>query len=761
MSQEFTYDNEGLLSQYKKYDGKLVNIEYDYAENKTTNTYADGTTEIITKDIAGNIIKAESGNKVSEFEYDAGGMCIVQKERDIDLEIKYTYDNVKYTYNELNQITKIEYPNGNYEEKRYTKTGNLERTVVKNKKDKLLFAESYAYDNEDRVKFKINDKGKITQYEYDEQFRLKKVYYPAYDSLAGANQLEALEALYESAEGGIVVFAKIEYDDATKKEALDLLRDIVPDIAWETNGKISVWIEEYHYDANGNRIAKDNAFGTIHYNYDAENRLLEKGNTVYTYDANGNLIREKTNAYVEKEFEYTPFDRIKKVRLYNAVGLEQKLQNEEYEYDALHRRISQKKTAFKAITRSVYLQSGMTNLSDWHLKRKGERVNYRTHNTQYLYANGLYGIQENKSISSISYQHLDRLGSVRAISDKWGGIKQRLDYDAFGKPLANTNLKAGYLGKPYNAKTELYNYGYRDYQPWVARFNTADPIRDGFNWYAYCENNPVNLVDLWGLNTSDRKIFGYSICDIFDIYQNGFNIFANGFTNGFVNDAVDLFNNVVNIIKNPKKSAQDIYGFGEQVFNDPLGVYNSIKNGIVDNATNIYENFSSADLRGKVELVGNICGHGSFYVATTYCSVSAVKGLKHVSKIKMPKLKLPKTKKLKHKRWKGFKSKKSKVKKIKSHRNRPQEMGSPNSILVERNPNNSVRRISQYDNNGNIIKEIRAPKTGKVHGINGVTVKVPNMNTNPITGITHQNGWKVIEPTLDDLKLLRRFENGY
>jgi uncharacterized protein RhaS with RHS repeats len=45
----------------------------------------------------------------------------------------------------------------------------------------------------------------------------------------------------------------------------------------------------------------------------------------------------------------------------------------------------------------------------------------------------------------------------------------------------------------------MYNYGYRDYQPEAARFTTEDPIRDGTNWFAYVNNDPVNWIDLWGL----------------------------------------------------------------------------------------------------------------------------------------------------------------------------------------------------------------------------------------------------------------------
>ncbi len=49
------------------------------------------------------------------------------------------------------------------------------------------------------------------------------------------------------------------------------------------------------------------------------------------------------------------------------------------------------------------------------------------------------------------------------------------------------------------ADPNLYNYGYRDYKPQTARFTTVDPIRDGSNWFSYCNGDPVNFVDIDGL----------------------------------------------------------------------------------------------------------------------------------------------------------------------------------------------------------------------------------------------------------------------
>jgi len=55
----------------------------------------------------------------------------------------------------------------------------------------------------------------------------------------------------------------------------------------------------------------------------------------------------------------------------------------------------------------------------------------------------------------------------------------------------------------------MYNYGYRDYVPQTARFTTIDPIRDGNNWFAYCNNEPVNFQDAWGLESDSERLAKY------------------------------------------------------------------------------------------------------------------------------------------------------------------------------------------------------------------------------------------------------------
>jgi RHS repeat-associated protein len=123
----------------------------------------------------------------------------------------------------------------------------------------------------------------------------------------------------------------------------------------------------------------------------------------------------------------------------------------------------------------------------------------------------LYGKGEAVAVSrstGTAYLGKDILGSVRSTTRATGALEEKYEYDAFGRPHRGSlenGMNLGYTGKPYDATTGMYNYGYRDYQPATARFTTVDPVRDGNNWFAYVNNDPVNWVDLWGLTASEKQ----------------------------------------------------------------------------------------------------------------------------------------------------------------------------------------------------------------------------------------------------------------
>ena len=87
-----------------------------------------------------------------------------------------------------------------------------------------------------------------------------------------------------------------------------------------------------------------------------------------------------------------------------------------------------------------------------------------------------------------------------------------MHYDAFGQVLNRRVSTPGhtYNGKPRDPMTGLVNYGFRDYAPRQGRFTTVDPIRDGTNWYGYVTNDPLNLIDRYGLETEDAAVLPQS-----------------------------------------------------------------------------------------------------------------------------------------------------------------------------------------------------------------------------------------------------------
>jgi len=110
------------------------------------------------------------------------------------------------------------------------------------------------------------------------------------------------------------------------------------------------------------------------------------------------------------------------------------------------------------------------------------------------------------------YYHYDGLGSVAALSNEDGGIAERYSYDVFGKPTIRDSghvtrdssafgNRYMFTGRRYDIETDLYYYRARYYSPELGRFLQPDPIgyAAGLNLYTYCDNDPVSLVDPYGL----------------------------------------------------------------------------------------------------------------------------------------------------------------------------------------------------------------------------------------------------------------------
>ncbi len=67
------------------------------------------------------------------------------------------------------------------------------------------------------------------------------------------------------------------------------------------------------------------------------------------------------------------------------------------------------------------------------------------------------------------------------------------------------NNKYGYNGKEELRRIGLLDYGFRFYDPAIARFSTIDPLAEDYtfqNQYAYAANNPIRYIDFMGLGAT-------------------------------------------------------------------------------------------------------------------------------------------------------------------------------------------------------------------------------------------------------------------
>jgi RHS repeat-associated protein len=233
--------------------------------------------------------------------------------------------------------------------------------------------------------------------------------------------------------------------------------------------------ESYQYDENGNRL-NNNAV------YDAQDRLLQYGFNSYTYTANGELLTKNGTTY-----RYDVFGNLRQVQLPDKTI--------DYVIDARNRRIGKKVDG--QLMQGFLYQGSLKPIAEFD--GNGQII------ARFVYGSKAnvpdYLLKEGKTYRIIS----DHLGSPRWVVDIADGtVVQRMDYDAFGNVILDTNpgfQPFGFAGGIYDLDTGLVRFGARDYDAEIGRWTTKDPIGfgGGINFYTYVENDPINYVDLSGL----------------------------------------------------------------------------------------------------------------------------------------------------------------------------------------------------------------------------------------------------------------------
>ena len=628
-------------------DGSLNVITLDEAENieeaqnahgKTVYKYDQGGRLIYQKDIT-------TGEEV-EFEYDDAGnrIRLISSNRDTiysygkNNEVKEVFDNkqrlhVKLSYNNNGQEVVRDFGNGTKEQTHYDKAGRVIVKTLKADNGSLLWGEGYVYGPNGKRTATVDFNGRVTFYEYNSRGQISEIYYPYSNELIDKLNTEASECGLPATND----YGENRYMTSAEKSALiPLLNSMQYGFANKLSN-LQIFIKEkYTYDKNGNRKTKTTASGTIEYTYDNDNCLIASGShgqsyIQYSYDKLGNLLSEES---ADKKISYAYNSQNRLIYCEVIDHAEKTCSQTSYAYDVFGRRIIVQdkdqcalRTLYDGFTFDVIKQSptyanGLFTDSyetgiRWteNGRPTGDRYRYlsdekSSDDNRYFYLDeGIYksvshrykGERTQLSVNGIiaaqstadygvEYFSTDLLGSVASITDNLGLQKTAYSYDVFGFPISGTLTASsdyGYLGKQFDPTTTHYNYGYRDYNPSTSRFTTVDPIRDGLNWFQYCNGDPVNFVDLWGLfyytKNGQKGSSSYKKTKVYVFRDN------DGFGDSF-NSTRMIFKNGVCVYVDQvgANCSEDNYKKGVN-FTEPDGIYYYTSQGLVDNGDGTYD----------------------------------------------------------------------------------------------------------------------------------------------------------------------------
>ncbi len=254
----------------------------------------------------------------------------------------------------------------------------------------------------------------------------------------------------------------------------------------------------YGFDPMGNRLQKqDSVSGTTASTFDAANRLLTVaqnggGASAITSDANGNTLTDASGRSMTWDSQNRMASCTKagvtSTYTYGADGLRRSSTvsgvTTYYVYDGqtMIREMKKNPTTGALFNTATYFQG----------PRGGE---YRRDDTQTELDS------QGRQVSVCRWYVYDGLGSVVGEVDPSGNLTSSPKYDVYGAVRANPGTAStrqgfvGGLGHVSDTETGLVYMRARYYDPSNGRFVSEDPAKSGMDWFVYCDNNPVNMVD--------------------------------------------------------------------------------------------------------------------------------------------------------------------------------------------------------------------------------------------------------------------------
>ena len=462
-----TYDNIGNILSITDPNGGTTTYKYDSMNRMTESVNAIGSKNTYTYNAQGLLAQSKNArNQSTTYTYDALGR--ITSATDNLGTISYTYDangniltvtdendnTATREYDCMNRVTKYTDFRGNVVKYGYDTLGNL--VALEYAGGRIV---RYSYYPTGRLKSVVDWNNRTTNYEYDGNGRLTKLSRP--DGSVETYQYDAIGQLIEQTDlNGTRVINSFTY---TYDTAGHIIQTESTNVAEETVSVTSATME-----------------------YDDANRLISFNNETVQYDADGNMTYGPLNG-VMTQFTYDCRNRLV------SAG------DTTYEYDAENNRIA-------VSVNNVRTEYVVENNASQYSQILSATTNNET--TYYIYGSGL--ILQVDEDGEYLYYHFNNIGSTTVVTGDDGKIVHAFTYGTYGELLSGDThgILFLYNGR-YGVATDsngLYYMRARYYNPDIKRFINQDVIEGNItnspslNRYAYCQGNPVSLLDPFGLS---------------------------------------------------------------------------------------------------------------------------------------------------------------------------------------------------------------------------------------------------------------------
>ena len=482
------YDDFGRITQLTSPDTGTHNYSYDTANRTQTHTDAKGTVHTVVSDLNGNPVTiTHSGSGATQ--------------------------NESYTYNNNGSLMTINDNSGSTTMVRNNLDLITKKTVVIGGKS---FVVQYGYNNIGQMTSMTYPSGLIVNYGYTNGF------------------------LTSITSSGNNIVNNISYNSMLKEPVTWVLGGNIVTMDKDTDGLLTGFVDNGTFnqtittDNEGHILSmidgssNDNFNVNLTQNYEIQSGNINGKNLNYNIGPNHNLYVQRDditnynynpNYYHNKIASFTDNTTYNNYNLHYDENGNTIVDNKgTYNYDLKNNMLSSSRTingiastgsyAFNALSQRVAKNvSGQVRYFVYNENNQviGEYDNSGNAINEYVYF-GLRPVAV-KNNGGLNIVHTDYLGTPRMVTSGLNGgsmIWQWKNDNPYGYNSATGSIEFNlrFAGQYYDSESGLHYNIFRTYNPEIGRYMQSDPIglAGGFNTYNYVNKNPLDGVDLLGLD---------------------------------------------------------------------------------------------------------------------------------------------------------------------------------------------------------------------------------------------------------------------